>query len=482
MNRHWLQFFHLPLSDTNPLKQGAAHVLSAIALLTIAIGILFSVYAAIVTPLRSLLPIPVFTLLCGLVAQLQLHRAEIKSTALWFLPTLWGIITLIGWLTANTTDMVYGFYISLTLVVTIFWGWRGGLLLVALSSLAILSRFAGFQLISTPLHLPLLAIWIGYTSNLLFVAVMTNVGFRNLVQIIHRSYQHEQELMRLNDDLQREIEHTYQVRAELHMLNEQLEQRVMQRTADLELAYREIESFSYTLSHDLRAPLRGIDGFGHILLNEYQRELPPPARHYLNLIDKNAAYMLHLLDDLREFMSLGRRKLRVVQINLDELLLPVIERMRLDAHPESEFILMPLPPCWGDVELIEKVFSQLLENAVKFTRTREQPRIEIAHQVLEGKQVYLIRDNGIGFDMRYAHKLFGVFQRLHLDDTLDGTGVGLAMVQRILHRHGSQIWVHARPEQGATFFFTLPQQPFDAHSNVFSLQAMKESYEPSSIR
>lgn len=482
MNARWWHFFLLPNFDADPLRAGAVRTLSATALLAISLGAFFSLYTLFMTTMQTLLPIPLCVMLSGWIAQWQIRRGWLKRTARWFLPALWSVITLSGWLTTGTMGMVYGFYISLILLAAALWGVRGALLLGILSSLMILLRQVGIEPFASPFVIPPFAIWLGYTSNLFFMAIMAHVGLSNLVQAVRRAQQHEQELLLVNQDLQQEIARNHQARLDLRALNEQLEQRVQQRTADLELAYREIESFSYTLSHDLRAPLRGIDGFGHILLSEYQRELPPPARRYLKLIDKNAAYMLHLLDDLREFMALGRRKLRIVEINLDELLHPLIERMRVDAPPESEFNLVSLPPCWGDPELIEKVFAQLLENAVKFTRGRETPKIQIDSQILEGKQVYLIRDNGIGFDMRYANKLFGVFQRLHLDDTLDGTGVGLAMVQRILHRHGSQIWVQARPEHGATFFFTLPQQPFVVHNQPFSAYSAKEPYEFSSIR
>ncbi len=254
----------------------------------------------------------------------------------------------------------------------------------------------------------------------------------------------------------RDISGIRRAEAEILKLNSELERRVIQRTAELDNANKELEAFAYSVSHDLRAPLRAMDGFSRILMEDFSEGLDSTAQRYLRLVRENAQQMGELIDHLLAFSRLGRQAMKtepthmgdVVQRALDEL---SAVREGRDIHIE----IGDLPDCEVDPVLLRQVYVNLLGNALKFTREREHPAIEVGSQNQEGQTIFFVRDNGVGFDMRYADKLFGVFQRLHRIDEYEGTGVGLATVQRIIHRHGGRIWAEAEVGRGAAFFFTL---------------------------
>ncbi len=245
---------------------------------------------------------------------------------------------------------------------------------------------------------------------------------------------------------------------EIHLLNIELEQRVADRTAQLEAANKELEAFCYSVSHDLRAPLRHIDGYVDMLVSRCRAGLDEKGLHYVDTIAASARQMGTLIDDLLQFSRTGRSEMRQESIDMNKAFNEVLIRLKESCIDRSiEWIIADLPSVRGDYALLRQVWANLLGNAVKYTGTRENVRIEVSAQREKGEVIFMVADNGVGFDMQYVGKLFGVFQRLHPVEDFEGTGIGLATVQRIINRHGGRVWAEGELDKGARFYFSLPK-------------------------
>jgi PAS domain S-box-containing protein len=258
--------------------------------------------------------------------------------------------------------------------------------------------------------------------------------------------------------LARDIRQRKHDEAAIKKLNNELEQRVKERTADLAAANQELETFSYSVSHDLRAPLRSIDGFSRVLLEDYQDKLDAAGKDSLQRVCAASQRMGQLISDLLELSKISRKELYQIPMNFSAMVRTLADELQQqEPGRKVEFVIQPEIMGTADPILIRVVFENLLENAWKFTARQKAPRIEFGQTIANGVSAFFVRDNGAGFDMAYVDKLFGAFQRLHSMEDFPGTGIGLASVQRILRRHGGTIWAEGKVNLGATFYFTLPE-------------------------
>jgi two-component system, sensor histidine kinase and response regulator len=243
----------------------------------------------------------------------------------------------------------------------------------------------------------------------------------------------------------------------LQMENRELQQRIQERSRELEASNAELESFSYSVSHDLRAPLRTIDGFCNLFMQEYSSQIPPEGLDLLVSVCAGTSRMQRLIDDLLQLARFSRQPLETRSLSMRELVQRVVETLQQEWPDRSVRVeIDELPDCSGDQSLLEQVLINVLSNAFKFTATRNPAHIEVGAYKEGSEQVYFVRDNGVGFNMKYVDKLFGAFQRLHSQSEFPGTGIGLSIVRRIIHRHGGRVWVEGRPQQGTTLYFSLP--------------------------
>jgi K+-sensing histidine kinase KdpD len=277
----------------------------------------------------------------------------------------------------------------------------------------------------------------------------------------------EDDLSRARDRLQVEVEQRKQREGEIRKLN----QKLANRAAELESSNKELESFAYSVSHDLRAPLRHVVGFSELLQKQAASLLDDKSQRYIKTILDSAKKMGKLIDDLLSFSRIGRAETKKSLVNLEQLVKDVVSEIEQETRGrEIAWKIDALPVCYGDRSMLMLVLANLVSNAVKFTRMRTQAEIEIgcADGDNDDLEVF-VRDNGAGFDMQYANKLFGVFQRLHRADEFEGTGIGLATVQRIIHRHGGKVRAEGAVDQGATFYFSLPKAQ---HSELRAANAL----------
>jgi PAS domain S-box-containing protein len=283
-----------------------------------------------------------------------------------------------------------------------------------------------------------------------FLAIGRKTMLLNARQIYSKGFGTQMVLLAIEDITERK-----KAEEEIRRLNEDLKHQ----TIELEAAYKELETFSYSISHDLRTPLLVIAGFSRVLLERYSSHLDTKGQQFLSLMHSSTQKMLRLIDHLLTFSHSEHQQMKPSDINMSELAEAVFEELKsMDPGRQLRLNIKTLPPARGDKAMIHQVFVNLLSNAIKFIRPEEIGVIEIGARFEEKESIYYVKDNGVGFDMQHANKLFGVFQRFHSPEEFEGTGIGLAIVQRIIHRHGGQVWAEGEVNKGATFYFSLPRE------------------------
>lgn len=368
------------------------------------------------------------------------RRRGARAAGILLLVVLWLLATIVALLSGGIHAPVILAYVINMLIAGLLFGGRGSVIAgitLALSVLGfVLLSMAGLLSKSGAIYTAV-SIWVSLTLFFELIAVF---------QILS------------NYSNKASLNQARQVQALLRRSHDELETRVQERTAELQKVNKELEAFSYSVSHDLRRPLRTVIGFSDLLMEDHGHELSPEARELMATIRDSAVQMNELIESLLQFSRIDRQALVFRRVDLTELVRKVIAELQVEQPGRRiEFRVSELPECMGDPALLRQVFVNLLSNAVKFTRTRPVAVIEVGFKTEGTETIYFVRDNGVGFNMQHASRLFGVFQRLHSTEDFPGTGAGLSIVQRIMQRHGGRIWAESAVDQGATFYFTLPQ-------------------------
>ncbi len=370
-----------------------------------------------------------------------------------------GVILVTG-LTPLASVAGYPILLVAVLISTWYGGLGPGLLATVLALLAALD-FAEPPLGSLTFRNSLTLAWTGlFLVSAILVALITAEReraqdrlYRLNAELEERVAERTIQLETANAELRKEMAERRQMEEQIQKLNQTLQRRAV----DLENANKELEAFTYSVSHDLRMPLGAIDQFVRALVADYGTQLPGAGRQYLDLIHKHIQAMEEMVQDMLTLSRAGRQPLHEQTVDTAALVRDLVEELRrVQGERRIEFIIGELLPCHADPVLLKQVWANLLSNALKFTRRRESARIEIGSSCQEHEGVYYVRDNGAGFDMTQGNKLFNLFQRLHSDDDYEGTGVGLSIVARIINRHGGRVWAEGAVDQGATFYFALP--------------------------
>jgi signal transduction histidine kinase/CheY-like chemotaxis protein len=263
--------------------------------------------------------------------------------------------------------------------------------------------------------------------------------------------------LNLLEDIKSEMDQRKKAEDSIRQLNAMLERRVMERTSQLEDTNRELEAFAYSVSHDLRAPLRAIDGFSRFVLEDYGTKLDPQGQRLIGLIRTNTQKMDQLITDILALSRVTRSEHNISEVDMRKMAISMYnECTSTDVKNKPDISIDNMPDALGDPTYLKQVWTNLISNAIKFSSGKEKPEIKIGGYNEQGFHVYFVRDNGVGFNPEYAYRLFNAFQRLHKTDEFEGTGVGLAIVQRIVHRHGGKVWAEGKEGEGATFYFSLP--------------------------
>jgi signal transduction histidine kinase len=342
----------------------------------------------------------------------------------------------------------------LFILATIFATWYGGLgpsIVAALTGAAFAAWF-----FLPPRHSFLIANFLDFGLPPLLLQMTVIVFGSSMHKARRRADASARDAISHQKRLEQEVAERKRAEEEVHVLNLELERRVASRTEELVMANQDLESFTYSVSHDLRAPLRHVDGFAQFLEEEYGSKIPEEAQALVKKIRRGSQNMGRLVDDLLNLSRIGKKELARQHTELTPLLDSALADVKLDnANRKIEWHTEPLPAVDCDAGLVKQVFVNLLSNSAKYTRPRDNARIDIGQKAVDGATAIFIRDNGVGFNMKYAGKLFGVFQRLHRSEEFEGTGVGLATVARIIRKHGGNIWAESEVDNGATFYFTL---------------------------
>jgi PAS domain S-box-containing protein len=291
-------------------------------------------------------------------------------------------------------------------------------------------------------------------QNELEVRRLTEIELQNSLKELELS---KIATLKLLEDVKTEMEYRRQAEEELNKLNKDLENKVKERTVQLEAVNKELESFAYSVSHDLRAPLRAIDGFSKFVLDDYGSKLDPEGKRLLSLIHSNTKKMDQLITDILALSRVTRSEHNVSEVDMEKMAISMYnECVPPESRKKLTFIIDPMPVTHGDPTYLKLVWTNLISNAIKFSSKKSKPRINLGGYTEKGFNIYFVKDNGAGFNPDYTHKLYGVFQRLHKTEEFEGTGIGLAIIRTIILRHGGQVWAEGKEGEGATFYFSIP--------------------------